>query len=75
MAWDYAAWSPALAFQAARETVIVWLGDGSLQVTRRAGPPSVVQVRSGTMRHLDRGSDETLEMTSGSPRAMFFELK
>ena len=75
-AWDYAAWVPGSGtFQAARETVIVWLGDGSLRVTPRVGPATVVQVTSGTMRHLDRDSAERLEMTSGSPRAMFFELK
>jgi hypothetical protein len=34
-----------------------------------------VQVNSGTMRHLDRDAAEMLEMTSGSPRALFFELK
>jgi len=30
---------------------------------------------SGTMRHLDRDSAEMLEITSGSPRALFFEIK
>ncbi len=74
-AWDYASWSGALTFQAARETVIVWLGDGSLRVTPRVGSPTVVQVKSGTMRHLDRDSAERLEIISGSPRAVFFELK
>jgi hypothetical protein len=76
--WDYASWAPgpgALKFRAARETVIVWLGDGSLRVTHRAGSTTTVQVKSGTMRHLDRGSVEMLEMTSGSSRALFFELK
>jgi hypothetical protein len=77
-AWDYLSWAPgpgALKFRAARETVIVWLGDGSLQVTAGAGLTIAVQVKPGTMRHLDRGSAETLEMTSGSPRAIFFEFK
>jgi hypothetical protein len=77
-AWDYASWAPGadtLMFQAARETIIVWLGDGSLRVTHRVGSPTVVQVKPGTMRHLDRNSGDTLEMTSGSPRAMFFEFK
>ena len=76
--WDYASWAPgsgALKFRAARETIIVWLGEGSLRVTRRAGPTTTLQVKSGTMRHLDRDSAEMLEMTSGSPRALFFELK
>jgi hypothetical protein len=77
-AWDYSSWAPgpgALRFRAARETVIVWLGDGSLRVTRPASAPTTVQVTAGTMRHLDRGAAEMLEVTSGSPRALFFELK
>jgi hypothetical protein len=77
-AWDYASWAPgpgSLKFLAARETIIVWLGDGSLRVTRFAGSTTTVRVKSGTMRHLDRGSDDMLEMTKGSPRALFFELK
>jgi hypothetical protein len=77
-AWDYASWAPGpdvLKFRAARETIIVWLGDGSVRVTRRAGSATTVQVTSGTMRHLDRDSAEMLEMTSGSPRALFFEIK
>ena len=76
--WDYASWAAgpgALKFRAARETVIVWLGNGSLVVTRSAGATTTMQVSSGTMRHLDRDADEMLEMTSGSPRALFFELK
>lgn len=76
--WDYASWTAGpggLKFRAARETVIVWLGNGSLKVTRSAGATTTVQVNSGTMRHLDRDAAEMLEMTSGSPRALFFELK
>jgi hypothetical protein len=75
--WDVQAWTPGpqpLIFRAARETVIVWLGDGSLRVTS-AGSSSAVPVKAGTMRHLDRGAPETLEMASGSPRALFFEIK
>ena len=77
-AWDYASWAAGpggLKFRAARETVIVWLGSGSLKVTRSAGATTTVQVNSGTMRHLDGDAAEMLEMTSGSPRALFFELK
>jgi len=76
IAWDYT-WTSGpggLQFRAARETVIVWLGDGSLRVATGAASTNV-PVKSGTMRHLDRGSMETLIMTSGSPRALFFELK
>ena len=69
-AWDVV-WAPsAFTYQAARETVIVFLGDG--QVRRSSG---LVPVKSGTMVHLDRGASERLEMVSGSPRVLFFELK
>jgi hypothetical protein len=76
-AWDYSWPSGAEGFRyrPSRETVIVWLGAGTLRVTRRDGATTVSEVKAGTMRHLARGSDETLEMTSGAPRAMFFELK
>jgi hypothetical protein len=74
--WDYvwAAGPAALAFRAGRETVIVWLGEGSLRVTGGSAP-GTVPVTAGTMRHLQRGTAETLQMASGSPRTMFFELK
>lgn len=72
-AWDvvWSASAPApLRFQAARETVVVFLGDG--QIRRSSG---VVAVKSGTMLHLERGATERVEMVSGSPRVLFFELK
>ena len=76
IAWDYT-WAPGPRgpeFRAARETVIVWLGDGLLRVTS-SETSTMVPVKSGTMRHLDRGSIETLAMASGSPRVLLFELK
>jgi hypothetical protein len=75
--WDVPSWTSGpqpLIFRAARETVIVWLGDGMLRVTS-GGAAAAVPVRAGTMRHLDRGAADTLEMASGSPRALFFEIK
>jgi hypothetical protein len=80
-AWD-ATWTPGsegFIYRAARETVIVFLGDGRVQ--RKGSSASgamrdvTSDVRAGTMLHLDRGSDEGLEMVSGAPRALFFELK
>ena len=76
-AWDYA-WSAgnhALRYRAPLETVIVWLGEGKLRVTAANGSATAVDVKSGTMRYLARGSEETLEITSGSPRTLFFQLK
>jgi len=75
--WDYTWVSgvQGLRYRPARETVIVWLGAGTLRVTPRDGAATVSDVKAGTMRHIARGSNETVEVVSGSPRAMFFELK
>ena len=32
-------------------------------------------VRAGAMHHLPAGSDETVEIVSGAPRAILFQLK
>lgn len=75
-AWDMvwnASGTTATRYQAAHETVIVFLGEGQL---RRAGANGgVTSVKSGTMMHLDRGAPDRLEMISGAPRVLFFELK
>jgi hypothetical protein len=55
--------------------VIVWLGAGKLRVTERGGAATVSDVNAGTMHHLTRGSNETVEIISGSPRAILFQLK
>lgn len=76
-AWDFV-WvggADGLRFRAARETVIVWLGVGTIRVTPGRGPATPIEVKAGTMRHVPRGSEETIEMVSGSPRTMLFELK
>jgi hypothetical protein len=75
-AWDYtwASGAQALKYRAPLDTVIVWLGEGQVRVTAK-GSPTSVDVKAGTMRYLARGSDEMLEMTRGSPRTLFFQLK
>ena len=76
-AWDYT-WSSgtqALRYRPARETVIVWLGAGTLRVTGREGASTVSDVKAGTMRHMSSGSNETVEIVSGAPRAILFLLK
>ncbi len=75
--WD-ATWKAGAAgfrYRAAREAVVVFLGDGTLRVAPGRGERSTVAVHPGTMRHLSRGDDATLEIVDGSPRAMFFEFK
>jgi hypothetical protein len=76
-AWDYTWTSDAqrLRYRPARETVIVWLGAGKLRVTERGGAATVSDVTAGTMHHLNGGSNETVEIVSGSPRAILFQLK
>jgi hypothetical protein len=44
-------------------------------VTQRGGAAAVSDVNSGTMHHLTGGSNETVEIVSGSPRAILFQLK
>ena len=76
-AWDYT-WpsgSEGLRYRPARETVIVWLGAGKLRVRQRGGASTVSDVNAGTMHHLARGSNETLEIVGGSPRVILFQLK
>jgi hypothetical protein len=75
-AWDYT-WAPdghALRYRAPVDTVIVWLGEGRVRVAGANGPATTLDVKSGSMRYLARGADETLEITSGSPRTLFFQL-
>ena len=77
VAWDYT-WAPgahALRYRAPLDTVIVWLDQGMLRVTSASGLASSIDVKPGTMRYLAGGADETLEITSGSPRTLFFQLK
>ena len=75
--WDYlwASGPQGLRYRPARETVIVWLGAGTLRVTPRDGASTVREVKGGTMHHMTRGSNETAEIVSGSARAILFQLK
>ena len=75
-AWDYvwAAGPQGLRYRPGRETVIVWLGAGKARMTHgHAATES--DVEAGTMHHLAAGSDEAVEIVSGSPRAILFQLK
>jgi hypothetical protein len=75
--WDvtWSAGHDGPRYRAARETVIVWLGEGTMRVAQPGGATVPLPVRPGTMRHLDRGAGDTLEGAAGSPRAYIFELK
>jgi len=76
-AWDYL-WAPGsqgLRYRPARETVIVWLGAGKVRMTQPRNAKTESDVKAGTMHHLLAGSGETVEVVSGSPRAILFQLK
>ena len=64
-----------LRYRPARETVIVWLGAGKVRVTPRSGAATERDVTAGAMHHLTAGSNETVEIVSGSTRAILFQLK
>ena len=76
-AWDYtwASGPEGLQYRPARETVIVWLGAATMRVAQPDGVATVSAVKPGTMRHMTRGSNETVEIVSGSARAILFQLK
>ena len=45
------------------------------RLIERDGAATVSDVNAGTMRHMTGGSNETIEIISGSPRAILFQLK
>jgi hypothetical protein len=76
-AWDYlwASGSQGLRYRPARETVIVWLGAGKVRRTLRSNAATESDVKPGTMHYLPAGPNETIDVVSGSPRAILFQLK
>jgi hypothetical protein len=75
--WDYT-WTSGprgLQYRPARETVIVWLGAGKLRTTATGGASSESDVHAGTMHHMAGGANQTVEIVSGTPRAILFQLK
>jgi hypothetical protein len=75
-AWDFlwASGSQGLRYRPARETVIVWLGAGRVRRTQH-NAATEGDINAGTMHYLPAGADETVEVVSGSPRAILFQLK
>jgi len=75
--WDYT-WKPGaprFTYRAGHDTVIVYLGDGTVTFTPQNGAPGTLEASPGRMRYLARGSVETEEGADGAPRAIVFELK
>jgi hypothetical protein len=58
-----------------RNTVTVWLGSGSVRVTPADGKVATLLVEPGEMRYSEAGTVERMDIESGSPRAIVFELK
>ena len=75
--WDYTwrAGANTGAIRYPRNTLTVWLGEGTLKVTSAAGKVTDLTVQPGDTRYVEAGSAERIEITSGSPRAMAFEFK
>jgi len=75
--WDYT-WRPGVprsTRQYGRDTVLVWLGSGTVRVSPETGTATVVEAVAGRTRYIKRGTIETWQVIRGAPRAMIFELK
>lgn len=58
-----------------RDNVVVWMADGKLRSTPKAGEPRVTDVRKFTVTYSQRGNVHSEEAIEGPPRAYVFELK
>jgi hypothetical protein len=58
-----------------RNTVTVWLGTGSVRVTSSDGRATTEAIEPGAMGYREAGTVERMEVLSGSPRAVVFEIK
>jgi quercetin dioxygenase-like cupin family protein len=75
--WDYT-WPAGTStgpIRYPRNTVTVWLGSGSVRVTPADGKAATLVVEPGEMRYSEAGTVERMDIESGSPRAIVFELK
>jgi hypothetical protein len=75
--WDYT-WRPGVprsTRQYGRDTVLVWLGPGTVRIAPEEGTATVVEAVAGRTRYIRRGTIETWQVVRGAPRAMIFELK
>jgi len=58
-----------------RNAVTVWLGAGSVRVSDLGGKAEALPVKPGEIRYVKAGTTESLDVLTGSPRAMVFEFK
>ena len=75
--WDYVwpAGSSTGAVRYPRNAVTVWLGSGSVRVTDLRGKTDTMAVAPGQIRYVQAGTVESVDILTGSPRAMLFEFK
>ena len=74
--WDYIAAAGAEASaRAASDVVIVYLGEGRLEIAADEGKVEELRVAPGTMRYVPRGAAQRERVLEGTPRAMAFEIK
>src|SRR5262245_3242137 len=76
-AWDFT-WSVSGAktnTRYERDTLIVWLTPGTFRIASGRDAPEALAVQPGTIRYHPRGTDETEELTGGTPRAIIFEFR
>jgi hypothetical protein len=75
--WDYT-WGPGARGPMSRyprDTILIWLANGTLRLASPGGSPAVIDVAPGQIRYKRRGTVEAEEVLSGSPRAMVFAFK
>jgi hypothetical protein len=75
--WDYT-WTAGIRHpmvRYTRDSVVVWLGQGTMRVTADGKPAATAAVAPGQIQYYSRGSGEIAEAIDGSPRAMIFAFK
>ena len=76
-AWDYT-WREGSSSGVARfprDTLVVWLGTGTVRATGAQGQSETLPVEPGVTRYSKAGTVERMDIVMGAPRAMVFEFK
>jgi hypothetical protein len=74
--WDVTP-APAASYRysAPTDTVVVWLGEGTVRISVENGASEDLKVIPGTMRYVKKGTRQTETVVAGAPRQIIFELK
>jgi hypothetical protein len=73
--FDYTQGAGDFNYQAASDTVFVYLAEGRLRLTGDGDAARELRVAPGTMRYVTRGTRERETLLEGAPRAIAFEIK